>query len=66
MDDAASWAEGSYEVSKIIGLPDPTKMQVIKLKALLTEKYPAKVADAPTFNFDTKISELRQKPDETL
>ena len=66
MDDAAEWAESYPEAIRLLKDPNPTQESVNTFKALLCDRFPAKVVEVVTVPIDVELSGLKQRTDESL
>ena len=65
-EDAADWAESHPDAIRMLADPDPTQATVDDFKALFCERFPSKIVETTPVAFDVELSDLHQKPDESL
>jgi hypothetical protein len=63
-DDAAEWAESHSEAIRLLAIEEPTAQDLVR--SLLCERFSTKAVELSPIPFDVELSELRQRPDETL
>ena len=66
INNAASWAETTQAVVKLIEDSELTESTVKTLKSLFIQQYSIRVVEVSVINFNTEISELSQQKKETL
>ena len=66
LGEAAEWIESNPEAVRLMATPNPTQATVDQLTSLLRERFPAKTVEVTPMSFDIELSDLRQKPNESL
>ena len=68
IENASNWSESNPKAIRLLAEPEmtPTQQIIQQFRAVFCERFPSKAVKATSIPSDIEITELRQRPEETL